>query len=320
MSLNIVVRVGSFFSLLDGGPKTWMQGKTLPTQTVDIHSYSFLQLVDFIAEHYMWGSKQYITLWRELEYSMEIKSDEQLLEWFQLNLDKGIVWINAQINDFEGPLQCSPTKRRCHPSVRNRAPTTTTTNERATEVPTNEGCTNERATFKSKKKRGTKCKGKGGDDDDRVGVDEEGMYSDTDSLVAPSDSSYDSDLAASSDSDDGCSDPEFDPNGEVVDNDDEYDPPPFSYDVDDPIIVVNVVFPDVDQCKFAVTHHAILHDHAFEIVKKDKSRFRAKCKRANQGCKWTFFASTSTKYIGCKVNSAHSSFFQQAISVFSCHI
>ncbi|KAG2607121.1 hypothetical protein PVAP13_4NG199422, partial [Panicum virgatum] len=169
----------------------------------------------------MWGVKQYITLWRELEYSMEIKSDEQLLEWFQLNLDKGIVRINAQINDFEGPLQCSPTKRRCHPS----------------------GCTNERATFTSKKKRGTKCKGKGGDDDDCVGVDEEGMYSDTDSLVAPSDSSYDSDLAASSDSDDGCSDPEFDPNGEVVDNDDEYDPPPFSYDVDYPIIDVNVVFP-----------------------------------------------------------------------------
>ena len=138
MSLNIVVRVGFFFSLLDGGPKTWMQGKTLLTQTVDIHSYSFLQLVDFIAEHYMWGSKQYITLWRELEYSMEIKSDEQLLEWFQLNLDKGIVRINAQINDFEGPLQCSPSKRRCHPSVRNKAPTTT--NERATETPINESC------------------------------------------------------------------------------------------------------------------------------------------------------------------------------------
>jgi hypothetical protein len=32
------------------------------------------------------------------------------------------------------------------------------------------------------------------------------MYSDIDSLVAPSDSSYDSDLAASSDSDDDCSD------------------------------------------------------------------------------------------------------------------
>jgi hypothetical protein len=56
---------------------------------------------------------------------------------------------------------------------------------------------------------------------------------------------------------------------------------PFSYDVVDPIIDVNVVFPDVDQCKSAVTHHAILHDHAFDIVKNDKSRFRAKCKRAD---------------------------------------
>ena len=56
-----------------------------------------------------------------------------MFEWVQLNLDKGVVEINAQINDFEGPLQCSPTKRRCHPSVRNKA--STTTNERATEPP-----------------------------------------------------------------------------------------------------------------------------------------------------------------------------------------
>ena len=72
-----------------------MHDRTLPTQMVHIHNYILLQLVDFIAEHYMWGSKQHLTLWRELEYSMEIKSDEQLLEWFQLNLKKGVVQINA---------------------------------------------------------------------------------------------------------------------------------------------------------------------------------------------------------------------------------
>ena len=121
------------------------------------------------------------------------------------------------------------------------------------------------------KKRGTKCKGKGGDDDDGVGVDEEGTYSDTNSLVASSDSSYDSVLAASSVSNDDCSDPEFDPNGEVVDNDDEYDSFPFSYDVSDPIIDVNVVFPDVDQCKSTVTHHAILDNHPFEIMKSTRA-------------------------------------------------
>ena len=90
--------MGTLFSLPDGGPKTWMQGRTLPTQTIDIHNYSLLQLVDFLAGHYMWGSKQHITLSRESEYTMEIKSDEELFEWFQLNLDKGVVWINAQIN------------------------------------------------------------------------------------------------------------------------------------------------------------------------------------------------------------------------------
>ncbi|KAG2551950.1 hypothetical protein PVAP13_9KG442085 [Panicum virgatum] len=155
----------------------------------------------------MWGSKQHITLSRESEYTMEIKSDEELFEWFQLNLDKGVVRINAQINDFEGPLQCSPMKRRCH--------------HLATEIPINESCPNERVTSTSNKRRGTKCKGKGGDDDGGgVGVDEEGIYSDTNSLAAPSDSSYDSDLDASSDSGDDCSDTEFDSNGEVVDNGD----------------------------------------------------------------------------------------------------
>jgi len=57
-------------------------------------------------------------------------------------------------------------------------------------------------------------------------------------------------LAASSDSDDdwsGDSDTEFDPDGEIVDEEDEYDLPMFSYDADDPCIDVNVVFPDVDQ-------------------------------------------------------------------------
>ena len=49
---------------------------------------------------------------------MEIKSDENLLEWFLINVDNGLVCINDQINDFEGPLQFSPTKRRFHPTVR----------------------------------------------------------------------------------------------------------------------------------------------------------------------------------------------------------
>lgn len=34
---------------------------------VDIDNYGLMQLVDFIAEHYMWGLKQYISLWRELD-------------------------------------------------------------------------------------------------------------------------------------------------------------------------------------------------------------------------------------------------------------
>jgi len=39
----------------------------------------------------------------------------------------------------------------------------------------------------------------------------------------------------------------------------------------------------------------------FEIVKEDKTRFRAICKTAASGYSWKFVASTSKKYIGCKV-------------------
>jgi hypothetical protein len=46
--------------------------------------------------------------------------DEQLLEWFYLNLENGVVHTDAQINDFDGPLQFSPTKRRLHPTVREK--------------------------------------------------------------------------------------------------------------------------------------------------------------------------------------------------------
>jgi hypothetical protein len=141
-----------------------------------------------------------------------MKIDEHLLEWFVLNVDKRVACINAQINDFKGPLQFSPTKRRCHSSVRSRVQLIEgSINEGAT---TNEGATN---------------------DDEGVGDDDKGIFSNN---------SYDTDLATSSDSDDDCSDPEFDPDGEILDDVDEYDASIFSYDPNDPCIDVNVVFPD----------------------------------------------------------------------------
>jgi hypothetical protein len=103
------------------------------------------------------------------------------------------------------------------------------------------------------------------DDDEPVGVDEEGNYFDTESLVALSDSSYDNDLAASSDSD-----PEYDPDDEIFDEDDEDDISVFSYDADDPCVDIGVVFPDV-MCKSALTQHAILNDYAFRTMKRDET-------------------------------------------------
>jgi hypothetical protein len=86
--------------------------------------------------------------------------------------------------------------------------------------------------------KGKKPKGKSYDEE-AIGVDEEDLYSDTDSLVSLSDSSYDTDLAASS-----GSDPEYDLEDEILDDDGD-DITPFSYDVDDPCIDIGSMFTDV---------------------------------------------------------------------------
>jgi len=76
---------------------------------------------------------------------------------------------------------------------------------------TNEGATtNERATNDDE---GVE------DDDERVGDDDKGIFYD---------SSYDTNLPASSDSNDDCSTLEFDPDGEIPNDVDEYDAPMFS--------------------------------------------------------------------------------------------
>jgi hypothetical protein len=224
----------------------------------------------------------------ETDYPIQITSDEQLLELFELNLENGVVHIHAQIKDFNGPLQFSPTKRRCHPNMRKRAM------ETPSMPPLNDPVVE--PSQPSQPKNSTNNSSLAYDCDGTVGVDDKGKYFDT--LTALSDSSYDTDLTASYDSD-----PEYDPEGDIVGEDDGDDVPIFSYDVDDPCIDVGVVFQNIDECKSAVLHHAILNDHAFEQVKKDKKGFRAKCKRADKGCKWQFYACTSPMYIGCKVNS-----------------
>jgi hypothetical protein len=79
-------------------------------------------------------------------------------------------------------------------------------------------------------------------------------------------------LVASSDDD---LDPEFDPNCEIIDGDDVDDLSVFSYDQDAPEIEVGVIFSDTKECKSAVLHHVVLHDHAFHTIKMDTTRFTA---------------------------------------------
>jgi hypothetical protein len=243
----------------------------LSSFVVDKDKCVLLNLIDYVGAKCIWGSKQYITLWRYLsdDVAIEIKSDEQLLDWFELNIESGIMCVDAEIKDFNGPLQFSPSKRRCHPNVRKRL-SETATNEPLNVASPCLATQNERATNKAT------------------------IKSKVDDVL--SDSSYDSDLSTSSDDD---SDLEFDPNYEFVDEDDVH---VFSYDQDDPEIKVGVVFSDTKECKSAVLHHAVLHDHAFHTIKMDRSKFTARCMKADEGCPWRFHASTGKGYIGCMIN------------------
>jgi hypothetical protein len=122
--LSVVVRMSSYLSLPDGGAKAYSKRKTLSPIIVDSSSYVLLQLINHIVENFVWGSKQYISLFCATdvcdEVCVPIKSDEELHELFNMNLENGVVHIDAQIIDFDGPIQFSPTKHRLHPTMRER--------------------------------------------------------------------------------------------------------------------------------------------------------------------------------------------------------
>jgi hypothetical protein len=62
--LQVVVRVGSYAALPDGEPKRYCQAKTLSPFRLKRQKCGLLTLVDYIGDNFIWGSKQYISLWR----------------------------------------------------------------------------------------------------------------------------------------------------------------------------------------------------------------------------------------------------------------
>jgi hypothetical protein len=79
-----VLLMGSYFSLPDEDPKTYCRRKILSPFIVDVNSCGLMKIIDHIAKHFMWGSKQYIILYGPSEdsddVSFPIKSDAHMLE------------------------------------------------------------------------------------------------------------------------------------------------------------------------------------------------------------------------------------------------
>jgi hypothetical protein len=121
-SLEVFIKLGSYFALPDGEPKHYYQMRHLPSFIVDRDKCVLLNLVDYMDAKCIWGSKQYMILWSSLrdDVAIEIKSDKLLLEWFELNIESGIMCVDAKIKYFIGPLQFSPSKHRYQPKVRKR--------------------------------------------------------------------------------------------------------------------------------------------------------------------------------------------------------
>jgi len=140
---------------------------------------------------------------------------------FELSKENGEVHIVGQINDFDGPLQFSLTKRRIHLTVQDFPTLTPSTvpidldpfiDPTQPTQPTKEPVKEDKKVHRKVIDDGKECK-----------------HSDTKSIAALSDSSYDSELAASSDSDldassdSDCSNPEYEPDHEIINEDDNDD-------------------------------------------------------------------------------------------------
>jgi hypothetical protein len=111
-----------------------------------------------------------------------------------------------------------------------------------------------------------------------------------------SDNSYDTDLTALSDSDIDSSDLEYDPDDEILAEDDKKFIHSHMMLMIHALMLI-VFFSDVKQCKEAIIQHAILNDHAIRPIKTDKDRFRAVCSRADKGCLWNFLLQPSRRNI-----------------------
>lgn len=347
--MTAIIKVESYFTTSLLSQRTYVKGNNVKI-SIERDRYSMLALVDDVGENFNWGPNQYISFWKlgdvSTQSKVEITTDSQLLDWLDKGNQHGVVNIHAIVNDFGGPLQVepSPTKRRCHPSVRYSIPCTpplftdllvdatpltlpesynhlensiqpvpstqneSTTHPESTSHPDDEATSPIKKSAKKVVKKCAKRRSQADDDDEEVRDDEKEeneeeepqLCPNCDPLEVDSESSYDSDAAASSDSEYDCDDLD-----DQIHDDDDNDSDlehVFAYDFDNPCIDEGEVFADTTTCKEAVTHHAIIHDYSFETEKKDKHRFRAFCKKKEQGCKWRFHASTSKKYYGCKVN------------------
>jgi hypothetical protein len=131
-------------------------------------------------------------------------------------------------------------------------------------------------------------------ENEHVGVDEEGMYSEpevaTDDDV--SDSNTDSDYESTFDE---CS------SDEEVKN---HEPPNkhvFVYDKNDPPMAVGTIYENINVLRFAVAQHSIKHGFEYNIVKSDPGRFRIHCSARKDGCKWRIHASTMGDDVTMKV-------------------
>lgn len=76
----------------------------------------------------------------------------------------------------------------------------------------------------------------------------------------------------------------------------------FSYDKEDPPMVVGSTHVDMKQFKLALSQHAIKHGFEFDTEKSDPRRMRVYCSRkVEEGCRWRLHASTMADKVTVKV-------------------
>lgn len=301
---RLVIRMSSYTSRLDNSTVQYYESKRLK-HVVDKDEVSLVVISDLLREEFKWGSKQFLScfFWDKCTASLRnIRTDGALIDAFDMYFVERAIQINVNVLDIGpdwngewllgmplAPSQSSiisqeavsvvenPSEEPQHKETMQLVPYTLGQCDASTSQSDGKKKAVSAKEKKKDKKKGKKEEEKEKEkkeektdpnmnDEDYVGVDDEGIYGVCNEPVH---------IAAGSEGNNK--------EQEVVVN------PNLVVDLKKPTMKVGATFPDQASFKRAIRDYAILSAFEFDIDYSDTTKFGASCSDAD--CKWRIHAS-----------------------------